>query len=80
MPPAKGAGLILLRQTPCRAFAETQPLQFSLDGLGDGPRTLQYTVVLYPRVGGIGTAELSLVLDARNALCVERASMDVAEL
>ena len=27
-----------------------------------------------------GVAELSLVLDTRNALCVERAAMDVVEL
>lgn len=80
MPPAEGEGFIRLRQTPCGAFTETQPLGFSMGCLVGGPRTLQYAAVLYPRMGGSGTAELSLVLDARNALCVERASMDVVEL
>ena len=80
MPPAGGEGLICLRQTPCGAFADTQPLRFSLECLGDGPRTLQYAAVLYPCMGGPGAAELSLVLDTRNALCVERAAMDVVEL
>lgn len=80
MPPAKGEGFIRLRQTPCGVFTETQPLRFSLDGFGDGPRTLQYTAVLYPCMSGAGVAELSLVLDARNTLCVERAAMDVVEL
>ena len=43
-------------------------------------RTLSYAAVLYPQAGGVGTAELSLVLDTRNALCVERAVLDVVEL
>ena len=47
--------------------------------MADNPQSLQYAVVLHPRTGCPGTAELSLVLDARNALCVERASMDVVE-
>ena len=79
MPPAKGEGIIQVRQTPCGAFAETQPLRFALERMADNPQSLQYAVVLHPRTGCPGTAELSLVLDARNALCVERASMDVVE-
>ena len=43
-------------------------------------RTLSYAAVLCPRAGGVGSAELSLVLDTRNALCVERAVLDVVEL
>lgn len=80
MPPANGQGLICLRQTPCGVFTEVPPLRFSLECAGDSPQTLQYTAVLYPRMGGTGTAELSLVLDTRNVLCVERAAMDVVEL
>ena len=80
MPPARGEGVICLRQTPCGAFAETQPFRFSLERAGAGPQTLQYAAVLYPRMGGTNAAELSLVLDTRNALCVERAAMDVVEL
>lgn len=80
MPPARGEGTIRLRQTPCGVFTETQPLRFSLESVGHGPRTLQYAAVLHPRTGGTGMVELSLVLDTRNALCVERAAMDVVEL
>ncbi len=80
MPPASGQGTICLRQTPCGAFTEVQPLRFSLECAGDTPQTLQYAAVLYPRGGGGSTAELSLVLDTRNALCVERAAMNVVEL
>lgn len=80
MPPAQGEGMIYLRQTPCGAFADTQPLQFSLERIGCSPETLQYTAVLHPRMGVAGQAELSLVLDTKNALCVERATMDVVEL
>ena len=80
MPPAKGEGTIVLRQTPCGAFTETSPLFFPMEEFAGGARTLQHAVVLYPRMGGAGEAELSLVLDTKNALCVERAAMDVVEL
>ena len=80
MPPARGEGIICLRQTPCGAFTEAQPLRFSLERMAGNLQTLQYAAVLNPRVGVNGVAELSLVLDTRNALCVERAAMDVVEL
>ena len=80
MPPARGDGAICLRQTPCRAFTEAQPLWFSLEQMVDDLQTLQYAAVLHPRMDVAGVAELSLVLDTRNALCVERAAMDVVEL
>ena len=80
MPPATGDGVIQIRQTPCGTFTEAQPLRFSLERMAGDCQTLQYTAMLYPRTDGAGTAELSLVLDTRNALCVERATMDVMEL
>lgn len=80
MPPAAGCGVIVLRQTPCGAFTEPQPLRFALESAGARPQTLEYAAVLRPRAAGAGMAELSLVLDTRNALCVDGASMDVVEL
>ena len=80
MPPAKGEGVIQIRQTPCGTFTEALPLRFSLERMACDCQTLQYAAVLYPSAGGVGTAELSLVLDTRNALCVERAVMNVMEL
>ena len=50
-----------------------------MERMADNPQTLQYAAVLHPRTGRPGTTELSLVLDTRNALCVERAAMDVVE-
>lgn len=80
MPPAKGEGYICLRQTPCGSFTDAPPLRFSLERMAGSLQTLQYAAVIYPCANVTGPAELSLVLDTRNALCVERASMDVVEL
>lgn len=80
MPPAEGEGRLCLRQTPRGAFTEAPPLRFSLDRAGGGLQTLRYTAALHPRGTEAGAVELSLVLDTKNALWVERASMNVAEL
>ncbi len=74
-PPAEGA--ILLGQSPCGVFRESPPLRFSMRQ----PRlTLRQVAVLSPCMSGVGGAVLSLVLDAKRPVCVERAVMDVAEL
>ena len=46
----------------------------------DGPRTLQHVSVLHPCTNGGGTVELSLALNAKTPLCVNRAVMDIVEL
>lgn len=78
MHPAEEEGSILLRQTPCGAFTDAPPLNFSTKCFEDRPQTLQYTAVLYPQMGG-GEAELSLVLGSKRALCVERGVLNIAE-
>ena len=75
MSPGEGAGTICLRQSPCDGFAV--PLCFSL---GHGIQTLQYVSVLHPCVNSRCALELSLVLESKAPLCVERAEMDVVEL
>lgn len=80
MQPSKEAGTVLLRQTPCGAFTETLPLYFSAEHPVGVPQTLQYSALLYPRMAAGSGAELSLVLDTKSALCVERAVMDIVEL
>jgi len=80
MYPAEEAGTILLKQTPCGAFTEALPLSFSMERLPSVPCTLHSAAVLYPRMGCGSEAELSLVLDAKSALCVERAVLDIIEL
>ena len=72
-------GAIFLKQSPCGAFTDVLPLYFSLECLTHGPRTLQHVSVLHPCANS-GCVELSLVLDAKTALCVEQATMDIAEL
>ncbi len=79
-PPAKGPGTILLRQSSCGAFTDTLPLHVPMEDLACGPRTLQYAAVLYPRAKGGAEVSVSLALEARNPLCVERAVLDVVEL
>ena len=80
MYPAKGAGTVYIKQSPCGMFSDTPPLQFSMEHLIHDSQPLHHIAVLHPRANGGGAAELSLVLDAETALCVERAEMDVAEL
>ncbi|MCI8328796.1 MAG: hypothetical protein HFG02_04050 [Oscillibacter sp.] len=76
--PSEEAGTILLKQTPFGAFTETPPLHFTLKLFDDKSQTLQYTAVLHPRMAS--ECELSLALDAKSALCVEQAVLDVTTL
>ncbi|MCI8304354.1 MAG: hypothetical protein HFF52_06970 [Lawsonibacter sp.] len=76
----EGTGKILLCQSPCGAFADTPPLCLSLECLTRGPQTLQHVSVLHPRSSSGCAAELSLMLNAKTPLCVERAVMDIVEL
>lgn len=77
---AEGTGTIILRQSPCGAFADASPLCFSLDHMTHGPQTLQHISVLHPRTNSGCAMELALVLNAKTPLCVERATMDIVEL
>ena len=78
--PAEGTGRILLSQSPCGVFADTQPLCLPLQRLAHGPQTLRHVSILRPCAGRGCGAALSLVLDAQAPLCVERAVMDIAQL
>ncbi|MCI9114081.1 MAG: hypothetical protein HFF96_07465 [Oscillibacter sp.] len=70
-------GAILLRQSPCLAFTDPLPLCFSV---GCSQQTLHYASVLRPSRNNRCSAELSLVLDAKAPVCVERAVLDIMEL
>ena len=78
--PAEGTGRILLSQSPCGVFADTQPLCLPLQRLAHGPQTLRHVSILRPCADRGCGAALSLVLDAQAPLCVERAVMDIAQL
>ena len=80
MCPAKGSGTICIRQSPCGMFTDALPLCFPMEDLTRGLQSLRMSAVLHPcSACGCETC-LSLVLDAKSALCVEGAVMDVAEL
>ena len=64
-------------QTVTLAFTDPLPLCFSV---GRSQQTLHYVSVLRPSRNNKCFAELSLVLDAKAPVCVERAVMDVMEL
>ncbi len=78
--PAKGVGTVLLKSSSCGAFTDALPLQFSMEHLTHNPQTLQGTALLYPRISRGYEVGLSLVLEAKTPLCVERAVIDVVEL
>lgn len=61
-------------------FTDALPLCFPMEDLTCGPQSLLMSAVLHPCSDcGFETC-LSLVLDAKSALCVEGAVMDVVEL
>lgn len=70
-------GTILLKQSPCGAFTEVLPLQFSMEC---GRKTLHHAAVIHPCRNSGCDVELFLVLDAKAPICVERAVMDIVEL
>ena len=78
--PADGTGTIFLKQSPCGIFTDALPLRFSMEHLARGPRSLHMVSVLHPCSNYGCETCLTLVLDAKGALCVEGAVMDVAEL
>ncbi len=78
--PAKGTGTIFLKQSPCGMFTDALPLCFPMEDLTRGLQSLRMSAVLHPcSACGCETC-LSLVLDAKSALCVEGAVMDIVEL
>lgn len=78
--PTEEKGLILLKQSPCGAFTDVLPLYFSLAHLAHGPQTLQFSALLYPCINRGYEVGLSLLLESKTPLCVERAAIDVIEL
>lgn len=78
--PMEETGLIFLRQSPCGAFTDVLPLYFSLEHLTQGPQTLQFSALLYPRINKGYEVGLSLLLESKTPLYVEQAAMDVIEL
>ena len=79
-PSAEETGCIRLGQNPGGAFTEAIPLHFKKENCENHLQTLQYTAVLYPRIGRRGAVELSLILEKPDVLHVKQAVMNIAEL
>lgn len=75
---APAEGSVRLKQLPCGAFTDTPPLYFSIGCPPHSRQTLHQASVIHP-CGGHG-CRISLVLEAKVPVCVERAVLDVVEL
>lgn len=73
-------GMIFIRQSPCGTFTDMLPLHFSIGRPAHVQETLHYACVLHPCMNHGRSVMLSLVLNAKVPLYVERAIMDVIEL
>ena len=73
-------GRIFIRQSPCGTFTDVLPLHFSIGRPAHSQETLHYACVLHPCMSARRSAALSLLLEAKAPLYVERAIMDVVEL
>ncbi len=78
--PAEEMGCIRLGQNPNGAFLELLPFYFKMECSERQPQTLQYAVMLYPRMGRRNEAELSLILESPAALPVKHIVMNIVEL
>ena len=76
---AEGRGAILLKQSLSGAFTDALPLYFAMEHLR-APQTLHAVSVLYPRMNGGREVGISLALDAKTPLYVERAVIDIVEI
>ncbi|MDE6260017.1 MAG: hypothetical protein K2M42_04035 [Oscillospiraceae bacterium] len=74
------AGAVRVKLTPCDAFSDVLPLNFSVRGLRCEPLTLHYSTVLFPQACPPPCADLSLLLDYRDSLFVEQASLNIFEI
>lgn len=75
-----GAGSVSIRLKPQEAFQEILPLYFSLKNLGCEPLTLHYSTVLFPRECPPPCADLALILNYKDSLFVDQASLSIFEI
>lgn len=78
--PGASAGVIFVRITPCGAFSNVLPLCFSVNCQDNKPVTLQYSAMLFPRTCPAACADLSLLLNYRDKLFVDQASLSIVEI
>lgn len=78
--PGGGAGTILVRTAPCGAFSDVLPFCFSVKCTECKPVTLQYSAVLSPKPCPVPCADLSLLLNYREKLLVDQASLSIVEV
>lgn len=71
-------GAVRLKPLPCGAVSGTLPLYFSIGCPPHSRQTLHQVSVIHPC--GSDGCRISLILDAKAPVCVERAVMNVVEL
>lgn len=78
--PHGGAGAVLVSLEPRHGFSSVPPLYFSVKNQGCAPLTLHYAAAVFPRECPAPCASLSLVLDYKDQLFVDQASLSVVEI
>lgn len=78
--PGGSTGVIFVRITPCGAFSNVLPLCFSVNCRENKPVTLQYAATLFPQACSASRADLSLLLNYRDKLFVDQASLSIVEM
>ena len=78
--PGGSTGVVFVRLTPCGAFSNILPLCFSVNCQEGRPVTLQYTATLFPQACPASRADLSLLLNYRDRLFVDQASLSIVEI
>lgn len=78
--PGDSTGTICFQLTPCNAFLDILPLHFYVKCLECKPLTLHYSATLFPQACPPSDAGLSLLLQYKDSLFVEQASLSIVEI
>ena len=78
--PRDSAGSICVRLTPCGVFLDVLPLHFSAKCLGCEPLTLHNSMMMFPQAYLSPWVDLSLILNYRDSLLVDQASLSIIEI
>ena len=78
--PRGGAGSIGVRLAPGGVFEDVPPLHFSTKRGGAEPLTLHNSTMLFPQTYLAPWVDLSLILDGKDNLLVDEASLSIVEI
>ena len=78
--PDGGTGAVCVRLTPRNAFLDILPFYFSVRCLESKPLTLHYSATLFPQADPPSSAGLSLLLQDKDSLFVDQATLSIVEI